>query len=94
MNWNQEELEQWAVTQQQKEEDSEAMTGYHSQDEGKINELKLAVERMSKTVAARKGELEREVTDTQAAQVQLDKAAADFARLHKARKPVPCAHAH
>ena len=49
----------------------------------KIKELTIAVERLNKTVFARQAELEREVTDTQAAQVQLDKAAADFARLHK-----------
>jgi hypothetical protein len=85
MNWNQEELEQWAVTQQQKEEDNDAIAGYRAQDESKIKELKIAVERMSKTVASRKDELDREVTDTQVAQVQLDKAADDFARLHKVR---------
>ena len=85
MNWNQEELEQWAVTQQQKEDDNAAIEGYHAQDESKVKELKLAVECMSKTVAARKAELDGEVTATQAAQVQLDKAADDFMRLHKVR---------
>jgi uncharacterized protein YeaC (DUF1315 family) len=83
MNWNQEELEQWALTQQQKEEDNEAVAAYRAQDASKIKELNMAVERMSKTVYAYKAELDREVTDTQAAQVQLDKAADDFAVLHK-----------
>lgn len=83
MNWSQEELEQWTLTQQQKEEDSEAIERYHAQDRNKIKELDLAVERMNHTVATRRTELEREVTDTQSAQMQLQKAADDFARLHK-----------
>lgn len=83
MNWSQEELEQWTLTQQQKEEDSEAIERYHAQDRTKIKELDLAVERMNRTVATRRTELEREVTDTQSAQMQLQKAADDFSRLHK-----------
>ena len=90
MNWNQEELEQWVVTQQQKEEDNDALAAYRAQDAGKIKELKLAVERMSGTVSARAAALDKEVTDTQAAQVQLDKAADDFARLHKVRGRRAC----
>jgi hypothetical protein len=89
MNWNQEELEQWALTQQQKEEDNEALAAYRAQDDSKLKELNMAVERMSKTVHAYKAELDREVTDTQAAQVQLDKAADDFAVLHKVRSLQP-----
>lgn len=84
MNWNQEELEQWALTRQQKEEDNQAIERYRAQDDSKIKELNIAVERMNKTMFTRKTELDKEVTDTQAAQVQLDKAADDFARLHKA----------
>jgi hypothetical protein len=33
MNWNQEELEQWALAQRQKEEDNSAMAKYQRQDE-------------------------------------------------------------
>jgi hypothetical protein len=83
MNWNQEELEQWALTRQQKEEDNQAIERYRAQDDSKIKELNIAVERINKTLFIRKAELDKEVTDTQAAQVQLDKAADDFARLHK-----------
>eukprot|EP00892_Ulva_mutabilis_P002355 jgi/Ulvmu1/1211/UM109_0009.1 len=86
MNWSQEELEQWTLTQQQKEEDSEAIERYQAQDRAKIKELDLTVERMNRTVAAKRTELEREVTDTQSAQMQLQKAADDFARLHKERQ--------
>ena len=89
MNWSQEELEQWTVTQQQKEEDSEAIERYAAQDRAKIKELDLAITRMNRTVAAQKGDLQREVTDTQSVQMQLRKAADDFESLHKAS--VPCA---
>jgi coiled-coil domain-containing protein 39 len=88
MNWNQEELEQWALTQQQKEEDADVVARYTAQDDSKVKELSLAVERASAAVVVQRADLMREVTDTQAAQVQLDKAADDFARLHKVRWPL------
>jgi coiled-coil domain-containing protein 39 len=84
MNWSQEELEQWTVTQQQKDEDTEAIERYAAQDRAKIKELDLAITRMNRTVAAHKGDLQREVTDTQSVQMQLRKAADDFESLHKA----------
>ena len=65
MNWNQEELEQWALTQQQKEDDNTALERYTQQDDGKIKELSIAIERMSREVLTKRNDLEREVTDTQ-----------------------------
>lgn len=78
MNWNQEEIEQWALAQRQKEEDNAAMEKYRHQDAAKMKELTLALEKMSKAVVDKKSDLEAEVMETQAAQVQLDKAADDF----------------
>ncbi len=49
-----------------------------SQDAAKVRELELALEKMSRAVVAKKGDLESEVLATQAAQIQLDKAAEDF----------------
>lgn len=43
-----------------------------------MKELGLAVEKVTKEVANKKEELEAEVTETQAAQIQLDRAAEDF----------------
>jgi hypothetical protein len=85
MNWSQEELEQWTATQRQKEEDNAAIERYRAQDSVKIKELDLAIERMNRSVASKRAELEKEVTETQSAQMQLQKAADDFARLHKVR---------
>ncbi|KAI8473820.1 MAG: hypothetical protein J3K34DRAFT_166010 [Monoraphidium minutum] len=86
MSWNQEELEQWAAAERAKEEDNRAVEAYRRQDEGKLKELGLAVEKLTREVAAKKDELEAEVTETQAAQIQLDRAAEDYRRLHAERQ--------
>lgn len=49
-----------------------------AQDDSKMRELALALEKTNKAVVSRRGELETEVVETQAAQTQLDKAAEDF----------------
>jgi hypothetical protein len=36
MNWNQEEMEQWALAQRQKEEDNLALDKYKKQDAAKV----------------------------------------------------------
>lgn len=48
------------------------------QDDSKMKELALALEKTNKAVVSRRGELETEVVETQAAQTKLDKAAEDF----------------
>ncbi len=42
MNWNQEELEQWALAAKQKEEDNLALQKYARADDVKIKELRYA----------------------------------------------------
>ncbi|PNH02795.1 Coiled-coil domain-containing protein 39 [Tetrabaena socialis] len=86
MNWNQEELEQWALAERQKVEDNTALEKYRHADDAKVKELTLVLERVSKQVVQRKDDLELEVVETQAAQIQLDKAAEDFRRLHVERQ--------
>ena len=86
MNWNQEELEQWALAAKQKEEDNLALQKYTRADESKIKELNLQIEKLTTLVAEKKQELEEEMTETQAKQVELDKTAADFRALHAERQ--------
>lgn len=43
MNWNQEELEQWALAAKQKEEDNLALQKYARADDVKIKELRCVV---------------------------------------------------
>ena len=86
MNWNQEELEQWATASKQKEEDNLALQKYQRADEARVRELNQAIEKMTKAVHAKRTELENEVTDTQTAQIELDRAAEDFRALHAERQ--------
>ena len=51
-----------------------------------MKELNLAIEKMTKQVHTKKAALENEVTETQAAQIQLDKTAEDFRALHNERQ--------
>ena len=85
MNWNQEELEQWALAARQKEEDNLALLKYTKADEAKMKDLSLQLEKMLAAVQKKHAELEDEVTETQAAQIELDKTAEDFRNLHKER---------
>jgi chromosome segregation ATPase len=86
MNWNQEEIEQWALAQRQKEEDNAALAKYKHQDEGKTRDLRIQQEKLSHAVVSKKEEVSVEVSETQASQIQLDKAADDFRQLHAERQ--------
>ncbi|CAM9109341.1 unnamed protein product [Ectocarpus fasciculatus] len=86
MNWNQEELEQWALAAKQKEEDNLALQKYARADDVKIKDLSLQVERLSKSVVARRAELQNLEAESSAKQVELDNTAADFRRLHAERQ--------
>ena len=63
------------------------MEKYKRADDARIKELTLHIEKLTKRVNRKKVELENEVTETQAAQIQLDKTAEDFRKLHEC---VPC----
>eukprot|EP00397_Hematodinium_sp_SG-2012_P011605 GEMP01011749.1.p1 GENE.GEMP01011749.1~~GEMP01011749.1.p1 ORF type:complete len:908 (+),score=297.54 GEMP01011749.1:32-2725(+) len=86
MNWNQEELEQWALAARQKEEDELALEKYRRADELKIRDLTLETERTSLENIKKKRDLESEVTETQAQQITLEKVAEQFRALHEDRK--------
>jgi coiled-coil domain-containing protein 39 len=83
MNWNQEELEQWALAAKQKEEDSLALQKYTRADEAKVKELTLQIQKVTQEVSSSKKKLDDEVTDTQAKQIELDKTAEEFRALHR-----------
>ena len=85
MNWNQEELEQWALATRQKEEDNLTLEKYRRADEAKIKELTLTIEKLTIEVSHKAQELDKEVTETQAAQIELDKTAQEFKRVHQER---------
>eukprot|EP00929_Paragymnodinium_shiwhaense_P117399 TRINITY_DN8793_c0_g1_i16.p1 TRINITY_DN8793_c0_g1~~TRINITY_DN8793_c0_g1_i16.p1 ORF type:complete len:894 (-),score=357.54 TRINITY_DN8793_c0_g1_i16:416-3097(-) len=86
MNWNQEELEQWAIAAKQKEEDEMTLEKYKRADDSKVRELTLAIEKLTYENAQRKKELAEQVTDTQAKQIEMDKTAELFRSLHEDRR--------
>ena len=86
MNWNQEELEQWAIAARQKEEDNLALQKYTRADEVKIKDLILTVEKLTALAVEKKTELENEATETQSRQIELDRTAEAFKELHAERQ--------
>lgn len=78
LNWNQEELEQWATAATKKEEESLALQKYALSDELKIKELALNIEDLTKISVEKKALLENEVTETKLNQVELEKLAERF----------------
>ncbi|KAI9979839.1 hypothetical protein PInf_027787 [Phytophthora infestans] len=69
MNWNQDEMEQWAVAARQKEEDAMALERYRRADEARIKELTLALEKLTQQLTRAKREVDDEATETQAKQM-------------------------
>merc|ERR1712217_486338 len=88
MNWNQEELEQWAIAARQKEEDELTLEKYKRADDSKVRELTLAVEKLTVENDRKKKELADQVTETQAKQIEIDKTAELFKSLHDDRRKI------
>eukprot|EP00762_Andalucia_godoyi_P008001 ANDGO_03521.mRNA.1 Coiled-coil domain-containing protein 39 len=86
MDFNQEELEQWALAEKQKNDDAIALEKYHRQDDKKLKTLTLELEKLTSLVNAARSDLETEITETQSVQIELDKAAEDFRTLHSERQ--------
>merc|ERR1712060_359060 len=86
MNWNQEELEQWAIAAKQKEEDEMTLERYRRADDSKVRELTLAIEKLTMENSVRQKELADQVTETQAKQIEMDKTAELFRQLHEERR--------
>lgn len=86
MNWNEEELLQWSLAAKQKEEDRAAILKYEHIDNVKLKNLTLKVERASRELEDKKTELQKEVTETQAAQIELDKTADEYRKAHTERQ--------
>ena len=86
MNWNQEELEQWAIAAKQKEDDSFALQKYTRADELKIKELSMLLGQLTNDCLQRRVKVENEATETQAKQAELDRIAIDFKKFHEERQ--------
>lgn len=85
INFNQEEMEQWALAAKQKEEDNLTLEKYKRHDDARIKELSLALEKLTIEKNRIDNELEKEVTQTQAFQIEIDKTAEEFKKQHQDR---------
>ncbi|XP_048746440.2 coiled-coil domain-containing protein 39-like isoform X1 [Ostrea edulis] len=86
MNWDQQALEAWLEESARKDEDAMAIQKYTRQDESKIKELSLRMERLTDESRQKKHVLEHETTETLTAQIELDKTAEDFRKAHQERQ--------
>ncbi|RNF06262.1 coiled-coil domain containing 39 [Trypanosoma conorhini] len=85
MTFNQDELEQWDLARKQKEADEEAVARYAKDDEVRARQLNAAVERLEARLRERRRALEEEVMVTRNVQLELDRSAADYRKLHHDR---------
>ena len=81
-----EELEQWALAARQKEDDKLNIEKYYRHDELKIKETMLQIEKLTQDVNTRMHDLEREVTETQAAQIEMEKTTEELRQLQSERQ--------
>lgn len=80
------ELEEWLKVQTEKEDDKVALLKYSREDNIKVRDLSLEIERLFVEVQKKKGQLHSEVTETQGALLELDRTTASFKRLHVERQ--------
>ncbi|XP_044523713.1 coiled-coil domain-containing protein 39 [Gracilinanus agilis] len=86
MNWDQQALEAWLEESAHKDSDAFALQKYTQQDDSKIRRLMLQIERLTIDCNEKRKALDDELTETLSAQIELDKAAQDFRRVHGERK--------
>jgi chromosome segregation ATPase len=82
---NQQELDQWIVIARQKEEDFLVLQRYHREDEGRVRSMLLEIEKATGIIEGKKAELEQEITQTRALQIELDMTAEQFRKMHEER---------
>jgi len=86
LNWNQEELEQWATAATKKESDNQALEKYRRADEVKIKELILKLENLTKLSFAKRAEVDNEKTETQSKQLEVNRITNLFKQNHEERR--------
>ncbi|XP_068960908.1 coiled-coil domain-containing protein 39 isoform X2 [Petaurus breviceps papuanus] len=86
MNWDQQALEAWLEESAHKDSDAFALQKYTQQDNSKIRALILQIERLTIDCNEKRKTLDSELTETMSAQIELDKAAQDFRRVHRERQ--------
>ena len=85
-NWDQQALEAWLEEAAKKDEDFMTLQKYTRQDETKIKEISLKIEKLTDDVSGKKRVLENETTETLTSQLALDKTAEEFRKAHVERQ--------
>jgi len=85
MEWTEDELEQWTMARKQKEDDQLVLEQYRRADEAKVVSMNVQIQRLSKQLQGTRKNLEKEVTETQASQIELDNTTIEFKQLHDSR---------
>ncbi|NWT50672.1 CCD39 protein, partial [Erythrocercus mccallii] len=88
MNLDEELLESWLKELNRTDNDALAIQKYALQDEGKLGTLTLQIEKLTKEANQKRRALDHELTETMTAQMELDRAAEDFRRVHAERQEV------
>lgn len=86
LNWDKQALEAWLEESTKTDEDTIIIQKYAKDDEGKIRDISVQMERMTNDVNKKRKLLDNEMTETIAAQMELDKIAHDFRRSHSERQ--------
>uniref|UniRef100_A0A8D2CN24 Coiled-coil domain-containing protein 39 n=1 Tax=Sciurus vulgaris TaxID=55149 RepID=A0A8D2CN24_SCIVU len=86
MNWDQQALETWLEESARKDSDALTLQKYAQQDDNKIRALTLQLERLTLECNQRRKVLDNELIETLSAQLELDKAAQDFRKIHDERQ--------
>uniref|UniRef100_A0A8C3YMS9 Coiled-coil domain-containing protein 39 n=1 Tax=Catagonus wagneri TaxID=51154 RepID=A0A8C3YMS9_9CETA len=86
MNWDQQALEAWLEESAHKDSDAFTLQKYAQQDDNKIRALTLQLERLTMECNQRRKVLDNELAETLSAQLELDKAAQDFRKIHNERQ--------
>uniref|UniRef100_A0A8D2PWC2 Coiled-coil domain-containing protein 39 n=1 Tax=Zosterops lateralis melanops TaxID=1220523 RepID=A0A8D2PWC2_ZOSLA len=88
MNLDEELLESWLKELNRTDNDAIAIQKYTLQDEGKLGTLTVQIEKLTMEVNQKRRALDNELTETITAQMELDRAAEDFRRVHQERQGV------
>jgi len=86
MKWDQQALEAWLEESAQKDEDALTLKKYAKEDEAKIKELTLKLEKLVEEAQKQKKLVNEETLETITVQIELDKTAEEFRKTHKDRQ--------
>ena len=86
MKWDQQALEAWLEESAQKDEDALTLKKYAREDEARIKDISIRIERLVEQAHREKKLVDDENMNTLTVQMELDKTAAEFRKTHADRQ--------